>query len=41
VTSNTSRSIPFYRRLRFTQLCEFSWNFGTAVCMGRQLADHR
>jgi GNAT superfamily N-acetyltransferase len=39
VTSNTSRSIPFYRRLRFTQLCEFSWNFGTAVCMGRQLAD--
>jgi GNAT superfamily N-acetyltransferase len=34
VTSSTSRSIPFYRRLRFTKLREFPWNSGTAVCMG-------
>jgi GNAT superfamily N-acetyltransferase len=41
VTSSTSRSIPFYRRLRFTELRVFPWNSGTAVCMGRQLADGR
>jgi ribosomal protein S18 acetylase RimI-like enzyme len=39
VTSNTSRSIPFYRRLGFTELRTFPWNSGTAVCMGRQLGD--
>jgi len=38
VTSSTSRSIPFYRRLRFTELREVPWNSGTAVCLGRQLA---
>src|SRR5262249_44746028 len=41
VTSSTSRSIPFYRRLRFTELRVFPWNSETAVCMGRQLADGR
>jgi GNAT superfamily N-acetyltransferase len=41
VTSSTSRSIPFYRRLGFTELRTFPWNCGTAVCMGRQLADDR
>jgi GNAT superfamily N-acetyltransferase len=41
VTSSTSRSIPFYRRLGFTELRRFPWNSGTAVCMGRQLADER
>jgi GNAT superfamily N-acetyltransferase len=41
VTSSISRSIPFYLGLRFTELREFPWNSGTAVCMGRQLADHR
>ena len=41
VTSSTSRSIPFYRRLHFTELREFPWNSGTAVCMGRRLADDR
>jgi GNAT superfamily N-acetyltransferase len=37
VTSSTARSIPFYRRLGFTELRTFPWNVGTSVCMGRKL----
>jgi len=36
VTSNTARSIPFYRRSGFKELRTFPWN-GTSVCMGRKL----
>jgi GNAT superfamily N-acetyltransferase len=37
VTSSGARSIPFYRRLGFTELRTFPWNVGTSVCMGRKL----
>ena len=37
VTSSTARSIPFYRRLGFTELRTFPWYVGTSVCMGRKL----
>jgi GNAT superfamily N-acetyltransferase len=36
VTSNTSRSIPFYRRSGFIELRTFPWNSGISVCMGRK-----
>jgi GNAT superfamily N-acetyltransferase len=37
VTSRTSRSIPFYRRLGFSELRTFPWMSGISVCMGRKL----
>jgi GNAT superfamily N-acetyltransferase len=37
VTSSTSRSIPFYRRLGFRELRTFPWMSVTSVCMGRKL----
>ena len=37
VTSSTSRSVPFYRRLGFRELRTFPWNSGISVCMGRKL----
>ena len=40
VTSNTARSIPFYRRSGFTELRTFNGNVGTSVCMGRKLIAH-
>jgi GNAT superfamily N-acetyltransferase len=37
VTSRTSRSIPFYRRLGFSELRTFPWMSGVSVCMGLKL----
>jgi hypothetical protein len=37
VTSSTSRSIPFCRRLGFRELRAFPWNSGISVWMGRKL----
>ena len=37
VTSSTARSVPFYRRSGFIQLCTLPWNSGISVCMGRKL----
>jgi GNAT superfamily N-acetyltransferase len=37
VTSSTSHSVPFYRRLGFCELRTFPWNSGISVCMGRKL----
>ena len=37
VTSRTSRSIPFYRRLGFSELRTFPWISGISVCMGCKL----
>jgi GNAT superfamily N-acetyltransferase len=37
VTSESARSIPFYRRLGFIELRTLPWNSGISVCMGRKL----